>query len=318
MPFLSIVIIFFISCGFQNIKDLGATRLIEDPDDEVGFFRNHESEKLRYGLAHHLYFYKHKTLKNTVVEQRSGRKRLFDHNIILRRLFLGEIQHMQFGPLDEIFRNSVFLDFGSAILYDEGAPTVRDIQEDWRVEPYLKRIVATDINDYEYPHTQYYNIFLKERFPYPFEVREIQKSLTDREFLRGLIGEFTSSQYAPIIFRSTNSGPDLFYTLEEAREHFRSILVSNPKRYILYFFNRFVLFRAPCSDSFQLVGLIDESIGVNHSIPAWRYVNWEKRELKTAFRHDKNYLTIRPKSDLTRSEHWKYIRERISCRLNQF
>nr|WP_244310389.1 hypothetical protein [Leptospira noumeaensis] len=268
------------------------TTIIENEEDERRVLENHAFEKLRFGLANHIHYYKVKKTKNTVVEQRSGRKRLYDHNLILRSIFRNRILHHQYGSIGRLLDGASFIDFGSAILYEEGAVTVRDLYEDQFLSRYIKKIVATDINDPEYDHTRYIEIHMTERDPFPFAFNEIPYRLDDPEYIRVLTRIYTPNEFSPVIFRSTNSGPDLFYTVEEMRDHFRSVLDANPHRTILYFFNRYIFFRTPCESKFQLLGTIDEKVGVNHSFSAWRYVDWNKREFSEAIEPNNRYIRI--------------------------
>ena len=89
--------------------------------------RRQHRERLRFGLLRHQRKYKRKKLKNTVLEQRSGHKRLYDHNIFLRALFKGRLVFQKKANLAPQFKNGLFVDIGSAILYQDGAPTVRDL-----------------------------------------------------------------------------------------------------------------------------------------------------------------------------------------------
>lgn len=268
------------------------TTIIENEEDEKRVLENHAFEKLRFGLANHIHYYKVKKTKNTVVEQRSGRKRLYDHNLILRSMFRNRILHHKYGSIGRLLDGASFIDFGSAILYEEGAVTVRDLYEDQFLGRYIKKIVATDINDPEYDHTRYIEIHFTERDPFPFAFNEIPYRLDDPSYIRILTKLYTPNEFSPVIFRSTNSGPDLFYTVEEMKEHFRSVLDANPHRTILYFFNRYIFFRTPCESKFQLIGTIDEKVGVNHSFSAWRYVDWNKREFSEAIEPNFRYIRI--------------------------
>ncbi len=281
-----LVLIFFLSPLFAN------GTIIEDEEDENRLIENHAVEKLRFGLANHIHYYKIKKTKNTVVEQRSGRHRLLDHNLILRAIFQRNVIHKSYGALGNLFEGASFIDFGSAILYEEGAVTVRDLYEDEILKPHLFKIVATDINDTSFDHTRYIEIHMNEREPFPFAFNEIPVLLDDPEYIRILTKIYAKDEFSPVIFRSTNSGPDLFYTVEEMKEHFASILSANPNRNILYFFNRFIFFRSVCSEQFQLIGTIDEKIGVNHSFSAWKYVDWNRRSYMDAFHPNWRYVNL--------------------------
>jgi hypothetical protein len=286
------VLLFFLYFSFFSQHVFSNGTIIEDEEDENRLIENHAVEKLRFGLANHIHYYKIKKTKNTVVEQRSGRHRLLDHNLILRAIYQGNVIHKSYGSLSTIFEGASFIDFGSAILYEEGAVTVRDLYEDEILKPYLFKIVATDINDTSYDHTRYIEIHMNEREPFPFSFNEIPVLIDDPEYIRILTKIYAKNEFSPVIFRSTNSGPDLFYTVEEMKEHFASILSANPNRNILYFFNRFIFFRSVCSDQFQLIGTIDEKIGVNHSFSAWKYVDWNRRSYAEAFHPNWKYILL--------------------------
>lgn len=315
-------IVLFLNPVFYLHSLRSETTIIEREEDEKRVLENHAFEKLRFGLANHIHYYKIKKTKNTVVEQRSGRRRLYDHNLILRSIFRDRIHHHTFGSLGSLLSGASFIDFGSAILYEEGAVTVRDLYEDEFIRSHLKNIVATDINDPEYSHTRYIEIHMSEREPFPFSFNEIPYRLDDPEYIRVLTRIYTTSEFSPLILRSTNSGPDLFYTVDEMKEHFSSILEANPHRTILYFFNRFIFFRTPCQSKFQLIGTIDEKVGVNHSFSAWRYVDWNKRELSEAILPQYRYIQItesRTKSVGDRLDSWFLVKGcQIQSRLRYF
>lgn len=290
--------IFLFQCLFVFSLFSNGT-IIEDEDDEKRLLDNHALEKLRFGLANHIHYYKIKKTKNTVVEQRSGRHRLLDHNLILRAMFQGNIHHKVYGSFGSLFEGASFIDFGSAILYEEGAVTVRDLYEDEHLRSHIFKFVATDINDTSYEHTRYIEIHISQREPFPFSFNEIPALLDDPAYIRLLTNIYSKNEFSPVIFRSTNSGPDLFYTVDEMKLHFASILTANPNRNILYFFNRFIFFRSVCSKQFQLIGTIDEKIGVNHSFSAWRYVDWNRRSYTEAFHPNLRYITLQNETYLS-------------------
>ncbi|MCZ8341550.1 MAG: hypothetical protein O9301_00820 [Leptospira sp.] len=306
-----VFLVFFLESSFSFHSLNSETTIIERDEDEKKVLENHAFEKLRFGLANHIHYYKIKKTKNTVVEQRSGRRRLYDHNLILRSIFRDRIHHHIYGSLGSLLTGASFIDFGSAILYEEGAVTVRDLYEDEFIRSHLKTIVATDINDPEYSHTRYIEIHMSDREPFPFSFNEIPYRLDDPEYFRILTRIYTTSEFTPLILRSTNSGPDLFYTVEEMKDHFSSILEANPYRTILYFFNRFIFLRTPCQSKFELIGTIDEKVGVNHSFSAWRYVDWNRRELSEAILPQYRYLQIaesRTKSVGDRLDSWFFVK----------
>jgi hypothetical protein len=288
---LLVGLILCLGVSIQSKETDKTFQFIENIRDQEALLKNHSIEKLRFGMAHHVAMYKLKKIGNTVVEQRSGRKRLFDHNIILKEIYLHNIIHHEAGSLGEVFQNAVFLDFGSAILFEEGAPTVRDIDEDPFIRPQLSKVIATDINDPEYEHTRYIEIYKKDRAPYPFEVEEIGYTLTSPSQISKIVDAYAMDETTPLILRSTNSGPDLFYSSDELKNHFKAILISNQYRPVLYFFNKYVYFKPQCNERFQYIGRIDEKVGVNHSAQTWKLLDWSTRTLEEAF--TPNYFHLR-------------------------
>jgi len=288
-------------------------RFVDKRNDEELLIETHATEKLRFGLSNHIHYYKNKKTKNTVVEQRSGRRRLYDHNLILRAIFRNQIVHREYGGLGNLLKGAVYIDFGSAILYEEGAVTVRDLFEDPLVRNQLQDIVATDINDTTYDHTRYIEIHEKEREPFPFPHSEIPPLMDSPQIIRSIVSRFAVRPETPLILRSTNSGPDLFYTVEEMKRHFESIIQANSKRHILYFFNRFVFFRHACSPRFQMIGKIDEKIGVNHSFSAWRFVDWKTRTLEEAFQPHYDYVFLADLERLPLADQLEWSWKEKSC-----
>jgi len=106
------------------------SKIFTNPSDEIKFFKWQAAEKNGFGRAGHIKRYNSTPMKQTVLMQRSGRKRLYDHNILLRAFFEGKIIHSEYGDMIRYFKHAAFINIGSAILYEEGAPTVRDIYED--------------------------------------------------------------------------------------------------------------------------------------------------------------------------------------------
>ncbi len=311
LPFLALPGSSF-SPGRLEAKELPGS-FIDKLSDEQLLIDTHNTEKLRFGLSSHINYYKVKKTKNTVVEQRSGRKRLYDHNLILRAIFRNQIIHKKYGGLGNLLKGAVYIDFGSAILYEEGAVTVRDLYEDNLVRPNVSEIVATDINDPNYDHTRYIEIHIKERDPFPFSFTEIPQLMDNPEWLKVLVESYARDHLTPVIFRSTNSGPDLFYTVDEMKKHFISILKANPDRNVLYFFNRFVFFRFACENKYELIGRIDEKIGVNHSYSAWRFVDWQRRSLDEAFLPSFDYVSIGNEAESPIADRWDSYLQNRQC-----
>lgn len=209
------------------------------------------------------------------VMQRSGRKRLYDHNIILRAMFSNQIIHVKDGSLGPIFEDAVFVDIGSAILNGEGAPTCRDLYEDETVFPFLHRLVATDIND---PASRYVDIYFKSNNNLPFPVRPVALELDNVEKMQDMVRD----RKHPLMLRSANSGPDLYYSPELLTRHFKAVVDYAVGRPLIYFFGRFILYKSKNLNAFEIVGEMDRDIGFNHRSSGWLKIDWNKRTVGQA------------------------------------
>ncbi len=210
------------------------------------------------------------------IMQRSGRRRLYDHNLVLRALFAGYLRHHRDGSLLPIFDNALFIDIGSAILNGEGAPTCRDLYEDKSVYNYLHRIIATDIND---PESRYVDTYVRTRNNLPFEVRAVPLALDTPEKMDALVQD----KRHPLIFRSANSGPDLYYSPDVLTGHFKAMISQAGNRPLLYLFGKYLLYKSRTSPGFEIIGEVDYDVGFNHRFPGWTTVNWNARTLREAF-----------------------------------
>jgi len=204
--------------------------------------------------------------------QRSGRGRLGDHNLFLDALFRGRLIHRRDGNLSNYFERSLFIDIGSALLTGDGAPTCRDLWEDERVRPHLADLIATDIND---PDSRYVDQYLAGTNRLPFPVKEIPLALTEIGAWSNLVGDSD----APLMIRSANSGPDLYYESAVLSNHFRCLLRYAQRRPLLYFFSVFVVYKGAQDPGFQILGVVDRQVGFNHRGPAWTNVEWSRRDL---------------------------------------
>ena len=270
-------------------KDRGNFGIFEDTETEDEVFSWYYNEHNGYGTRKHAASAQNTKYKNTVIMQRSGEKRLFDQNILLAALFEGRLLHNKYGQLSTIFRGSVFIDIGSGILYGNGAPTVRDIFEDDRIWTNLSYIIATDING---PNCRYIDSYRINRKDLPFTVRMISmKMIWRRHFFTltsGLLKKGTS-----VIFRSANSGPDLYYPPHFLVDHFRSMIREYKDRDVLYLYNKFVLFKPRNECHFQKLGEIDAKVGLSHSARKWDSINWSKRKLDDLFLPNGRVITVR-------------------------
>ncbi|MBN8215579.1 MAG: hypothetical protein J0L75_03005 [Spirochaetes bacterium] len=209
------------------------------------------------------------------IMQRSGRRRLYDHNLVLRAVFKGSLSHHRDGNLKRVFEDPVFVDIGSAILNGEGAPTCRDLYEDEGVFPFLHRLVATDIND---PASRYVDTYFRTRNNLPFYVRAVPLELDTAEKLDGIVRD----RIHPLILRSANSGPDLYYSPELLRQHFQVVVDYAGRRPALYFFGMYLLYKPAAERAMEVLGTVDYDIGFNHRWAAWTAVNWGARTARAA------------------------------------
>ncbi len=285
---------------FAYANDRDAPQVRREDRGSFGIFRNWRLEEEVFGWYYHEHRgfgtskhveSAHKTrYGNTVVMQRSGEKRLYDQNIFLAALFEGRISHRKLGDLKGIFRRAVFVDIGSGILYGRGAPTVRDLFEDDRIWTNLAFIIATDING---PDCRYMDTYRIHRRDLPFPVRTVgMKMIWRRHFntlTAGLLKEDT-----PLILRSANAGPDLYYPPHFLIEHFRAIIREYGGRNVLYLYNKFILFKPRGEDCFQKIGEIDASVGMSHGTRSWDRIDWGRRKLEDVFTPDPDTVTLRP------------------------
>ncbi|MBX3722910.1 MAG: hypothetical protein KF713_13805 [Turneriella sp.] len=244
-------------------------------------FDRMDAEHEKYGKPANLRHAKKKKFRGSLVEQRSGRKRLFDHNLFLRRLYAGKLVFRDFGRLDSEFEGAVFFDIGSAILSDEGAVTVRDIFEDKQIAPHLK-IIASDVNDKSSPKTRYIDIYRKKKEPLPFDVVEIPLAITDATGFLEPIRPYLSNEDTAVILRAVNTGPDLYYDTKQVKKHLLAAISAFEQRSVLYFYNKFILYKPRGSNFFMLLGEIDASVGTNHKETTWEDIDWSKRRFEDA------------------------------------
>jgi len=269
--------------------DRGDFNIFSDPETEHEVLSWQVWEHRNFGDDNHAALARKRKFKNTVVMQRSGRKRLYDHNIFLASLFDGRIIHKTEGDLGGRFEKAVFIDIGSGILCEEGAPTVRDIVEDDRIWVHLDFIIATDINGHGCRYVDTYRI-VKRNLPFP--VREITMKLN---FIRdfAMLTHGLLKPGAALIFRSANSGPDLYYKPETLVDHFRTMIRACTGRDVLYLFNTFILYKSRNSLVFQKIGTVDPGVGTSHRGHPWEKIDWERRKLNESFSPNGELIEVR-------------------------
>lgn len=273
------------------VKHPRVTRPFLNLYESTAFFAHMDEEHQRFGTAPRVKKYKKKKYGNSSVEQRSGRKRLYDHNIFLRSLFAGELAIEPFGNLQPQFQDGIFLDIGSAILFDEGANTVRDLYEDEKIQRNLL-IVASDINDKANKKTMYIDQYRRSGKKLPFPVVEVPLLMVKPEHFINPIKLFLPAHTGGLIFRSANAGPDLYYNREQVHAHLCALISAFPDKNILYLFNKFILYKPENRLDFIILGEIDETVGINHRETVWEDIDWSKRTLKEAIRENHQHLLL--------------------------
>jgi hypothetical protein len=263
-----------------------------NPYEASAFFDHQDSEHKRFGIARYAKSQRKKKYGNTVVMQRSGRKRLYDHNILLRALFAGQLHSEVYGDLSEQFTGGIFFDLGSAILFGEGAETVRDLHEDEAIRRHLT-IIASDINDPGGRKSMFVEQYRESDEQLPFPVVEIPRLMDKPEHFARPLRLFLNNE-SGIILRSANSGPDLYYDTNQVKRHLRAAIEAFYDRNVLYLFNKFILYKPATRLDFLLIGEIDETVGINHKQPAWEEIDWSKRTFAEAVRLNTQHVTFRP------------------------
>lgn len=253
--------------------------VIANPYAEALVFTFQAREKAMFGKPEHVTRYNTLVTGNALLMQRSGRRRLYDHNIFLRALFEGRIR-VPGSDLHTLLARAAFIDIGSGILYGDGAPTVRDIYEDETLRGHLGRVVATDIEDPGRPESRYISLYRQNPF-LPFPVEEVPMVLDSARAWVAFL-ERCGAGSGPVILRAVNTGPDLFYTESELRAHFQGLLDAAGDRAVLYLFSKFVLWKDRAEHTFTLLGEMDP-VGTTHHYDAWIYVNWQLRTARQAF-----------------------------------
>ncbi|MBX3722145.1 MAG: hypothetical protein KF713_09935 [Turneriella sp.] len=263
-------------------------RAFFNPYENEAFMRHIADEHKKFGTANRVKKYKKKKFGNSIIEQRSGRQRLYDHNIFLRALYAGELSVAGTNLKDD-FEGALFFDIGSAILFGDGADTVRDLYEDKKVAPHLK-IVASDINDAAQKKTRYVDIYRKTGEKLPFPVVEIAMMMKKPAHFQDPVKPFLTDSTAGVILRSANAGPDLYYESEEVQTHLRSAIAAFYERHMIYFFNKYILYKPRERESFVILGEIDPDVGINHRVPTWEDIDWATRTFREAVRPNPQYL----------------------------
>ena len=257
-----------------------APEIFETQAEEQLVFDFQKLEKMRFGAPEHVERYHTLYTGNTLLMQRSGRKRLFDHNILLRTLFRGEIELAgRVNPAVHL-KDAAFVDIGSGILFGDGAPTVRDIFEDAGIRPFLSRVTATDIDDPVHAQSQYIRQYRQRGAALPFAVEEVPMLLDTEQKWKEFLAR--SAPARALILRAVNTGPDLFYSETEVQNHFRALAAAWPGD-LLYLYSKFVLWKPAGALRFQVLGEMDP-VGTVHGYDAWLFVDWDRRTPAQAFR----------------------------------
>jgi hypothetical protein len=272
----------------ETPKPVIIRRAFANTYENDAFVRHMAEEHRKFGTLNRIKKYKKRKFGNSIVEQRSGRRRLYDHNIFLRALFAGKLTADDAGDLKTQFEGALFLDIGSAILFGDGADTVRDLFEDKKVATHLK-IVASDINDRTNKKNRYVDIYRNSGEKLPFPVVEIPMMMDKPEHFVQPIKLFLTDEIQAVILRSANAGPDLYYDNSQVQRHLRSAVAAFYDRHLVYFFNKFILYKPKGSESFVILGEIDSNVGINHRVATWEDIEWDTRTFSEAIRLNPQY-----------------------------
>lgn len=275
----------------QKAKPPKVHKPLLNPYESAAFFEHQAAEHKRFGIPRYAKRQKKKKYGNSVVMQRSGRKRLYDHNILLRALFAGHLHSAAYGDLAEQFTGGIFFDLGSTILFGEGAETVRDLHEDEKIRSNLT-IIASDINDPAGKKSRFVDLYRESDEQLPFPVVEIPRLMDRPEHFSRPLRLFLGNGNG-IILRSANSGPDLYYDTNQVNRHLRAAIQAFPERSILYLFNKFILYKPAERLDFMLIGEIDANVGTNHKQPVWEEIDWSKRTFAEAVRLNAQHVVYR-------------------------
>lgn len=263
-------------------------QIFESNQDDSYLFENHNN---RYGVFKYKQdYYNKKKAAGTVAIQFSDHMRLYDHNIFLQNVYSDGIVHHRDGNLKPVFENALFFDLGSAILWKQGAVTVRTINNDQKVRPFLSKVVASDINNPESPDTMFIDIFRRHGIPLPFPVEEIPMSITKPEHFKSFMNQHLMTDDMPVILRTVNTGIDYYYSEQQLREHFVAMIRYLENRSVLYLFNRFILYKGKNARRFQILGEIDPLFEAENYGWKWQKINWQTRTLLDGFKPNNNYL----------------------------
>lgn len=285
--------------------DAKTGEIFQDAGFEEEFFENYRKDKVVRRVKK-IDYYNNTRLANTMYMQGSGRRRLFDVNIILRALYQGRLKHKKLGTLEDRFADALYVDIGSSVLFMKGAPTVRDIYDDphLRQSGRIVKILATDINDYIKEPTRYIDIYREKKNNLPFPAQEISKSITRLHQVDWLINRNVDRAKQPVIMRSMNTGPDLFYYQPELKKHLRSVLAANIHREFLYFFRTYILYKPAGLNRFHVLGRLD-------SEPWYKYrwyttFDWDRyRKLEQAIHQYDKYLELKDPGQPTGAKYYK-------------
>ncbi len=272
----------------EPAKTVIIKRAFYNPYENDAFVLHMAEEHKTFGTANRVKKYKKKKFGNSIVEQRSGRRRLYDHNIFLRAVFSGKLIADGSVNLRDQFEGALFFDIGSAILSGEGADTVRDLFEDKKVSPHLK-IIASDINDSANKKNRYVDTYRKSGEQLPFPVVEIPTMMERPEHFKNPVKLFLTDEIDAVILRSANAGPDLYYDTREVQRHLRSAIAAFYGRHVIYFFNKYILYKPKERESFVILGEIDPEVGINHRVPTWEEIEWGSRTFTEAIRLNPQY-----------------------------
>lgn len=291
----------YVEKELAGVKRLKSSRgqpgsVFEEIQVEINFFKRYRKDEVEKRTAK-IKTYNTTKLANTMYMQGSARKRIYDVNIILRALYQNRLLHNEIPDLPDRFANALFIDIGSAILYQEGAPTVRDIYEDKLIlrPGRIAKVLATDINDYSTENTRFIDDYRKSARKLPFPVEQIEMSMTRPYHFEWILKRHSASQNQPLIIRAMNTGPDLFYHKDQLKKHLRSLLAVTMNRDVIYFLRTYILYKPAGLNRFHVLGRLDSSVWYQYYW--YTRLNWDtERRLYDAIHEYNKYIRLKDPS----------------------
>jgi len=220
-------------------------------EDEVIVLNRQKSDNASYG--------RFMSKGNTIIN-RTGKGRQRDSNKLVEDIVV-DINNNQNRN-----KNTLIIDIGSGLGNDNPQEAGISVAE---MSDYIYNnadVVATDIPDsysnFE-KHKKAGNTYKFDSYKLPLSyntpVGDILKTKT----------KANKKEYGNIILRAAN-GIDLLMNEEETKNHLRHIAKELDSKKVYYIFNKDVLYKAPYSKKFEIVGEVNNA-GFDHRTDSWNY-----------------------------------------------